>query len=326
MTPETRWKLRRCICASHSGQRRYATRCAARLPPRKRGSGAGAPDGGAECRAFCARSTRGSRWPSGIQSPSQLPQRWIATPPTACATIGVLQAGQGSSRASTARGSGRNATPHAVQKRDPSGVRTKHSGQTGPDRLGRRTTLEPQNEQLGSSEATAAPQEPQRTTGASRASAGRFSISAPQRHVKREASICPASYCAWQLRQATSRKGRPPGCGSGGRLDGLRPRSAALRAADPALELVEVGPDVGRHLGAPRARVARDQELLEELVRVVREGLLRRQQDRLLEVELGLREPERASDARFDHAEQIGGLAELGPGVLARDVAVQDAG
>jgi hypothetical protein len=117
-------------------------------------------------------------------------------PATAWAPIGALHAGQGSSRVSGCSGSGRNATPQAVQKRDPSGVRAKHSGQTGPAALGRRTTPEPQKEQLPASVASAAPHEPQRSTGASRDSAGRFSSVSPQRHAKREAPICSTSYCA----------------------------------------------------------------------------------------------------------------------------------
>jgi hypothetical protein len=117
-------------------------------------------------------------------------------PATACEPIGALHAGQGSSRAWGCSGSGRKATPQAVQKRDPSGVRANHSGHTGPAALGRRTTAEPQKEQLSPSGASAAPHEPQRITGASRDSAGRFSSVSPHRQAKLEAPICSTSYCA----------------------------------------------------------------------------------------------------------------------------------
>ena len=208
ITPEDLRKFRRSIWTPQLGQRRYSTRCAAGLAPLTRGAAASA----AGRVALLARLDRARDQPVEVLARAPRARRssvhsFTGMPATDCAGISASQQGQATSKPSARTGSGRKATPQAVQKRASFALRAQHSGQISESLRGSpsRTIEAPQNSQLFARSPTAAPQAAQRWI---------FGVDRHQRAVREHArrsgrSIVSAatsltSYWVWQVSQAIS--------------------------------------------------------------------------------------------------------------------------
>src|SRR5262245_22288814 len=206
ITPDDLRKFLRSIWTPQLGQRRYSTRCAAGLAPFTRGGASTAASGPFRWRARAARATRRSKWSPVTQSPPQPVHSLTGMPATDWAGISDSQQGQATSNPSARTGSGRNATPQAVQKRASFRLRAQHSGQISERLRGSpsRAMAAPQNSQLRAFSATAAPQAAQRRISASTATSSWFASFSPQRQAIVSAATSLTSYWVWQVWQAIS--------------------------------------------------------------------------------------------------------------------------